>query len=90
MSQISELQSLIEELRTAEEQLRAQNQELLAAHTGRDEADRRYREPFAAGPDGLLVTDEDGKIESNPAAAELFEVPLSRLSGKVLAGRSEL
>src|ERR671933_820971 len=86
MNEAAELQSMIHELRSAEERLRAQNEELLAAHTGRDEEYRRYRELFDAGPDGLLVTDENGKIlEANPAAAELLEVPLSRLSGEDLA-----
>ena len=70
MNEAAELQSMIQELRSAEERLRAQNEELLAAHTGRDEEYRRYRELFDAGPDGLLVTDENGKIlEANPAAA---------------------
>src|SRR5919206_1123466 len=56
---------------TAEEQLRAY---------------QRYRELFDAAPDALLVTDENGKIlEANAAAAELLEVPLSRLSGEDLA-----
>jgi two-component system phosphate regulon sensor histidine kinase PhoR len=84
LSQVSELQSVIQELRIAEEELRAQNEELLAAHAERDEAYRRYRELFDAGPDGLLVTDANGKIlEANRAAAELLDVPLSRLRGKV-------
>ena len=64
----------------------AQNEELLAANAERDAAYRRYRELFDAAPDGLLVTDENGKIlEANAAAAELLEVPLSRLSGEALA-----
>jgi two-component system phosphate regulon sensor histidine kinase PhoR len=63
-----------------------QNEELLAAHAERDEADRRYRELFGAGPDALLVTDENGKIlEGNSAAAELLDVPLTRVRGKALA-----
>ena len=86
MSQITELEAAIQELRIAEEELRAQNEELLAAHSERDEAYRRYRTLFDASPDGLLVTDENGKIlEANPAAAELLEVPLARLPGKLLA-----
>ena len=85
MNEVAELQSVIQELRIAEEELRAQNDELLAAHVARDEAYRRYRELFDAGPDGLLVTDANGKIlEANRAAAELLGVPLSRLQGKVL------
>jgi two-component system, OmpR family, phosphate regulon sensor histidine kinase PhoR len=84
MNEAADLQSMIQELRSAEERLRAQNEELLAAHAGRDEEYRRYRELFDAGPDGLLVTDENGKIlEANPAVAELLEVPLSRLVGDV-------
>jgi PAS domain S-box-containing protein len=86
VSQVAELESVIQELRLAEEQLRAQHEELLAAHAARDEAYRRYRALFDAGPDGLLVTDENGKIlEANAAAAELLEVPLPRLRGKLLA-----
>jgi two-component system phosphate regulon sensor histidine kinase PhoR len=86
VSQIAELESAIQELRIAEEELRAQNEELLAAHAARDEAYRRYRAIFDAGPDGLLVTDENGKIlEANRAAAELLHAPLSRLPGKLLA-----
>ena len=86
MSEISELQSVIQELRIAEEELRAQNEELTAAHAERDEAYRRYRELFESSPDALLVTDEHGKIlEANPIAAELLEVPDARLAGKVLA-----
>jgi PAS domain S-box-containing protein len=86
VNQVAELQSVIQELRIAEEELRAQNEELLATQTARDQAYRRYRELFEAGPDGLLVTDENGKIlEANRPAAELFDAPLSRLPGKVLA-----
>jgi two-component system, OmpR family, phosphate regulon sensor histidine kinase PhoR len=60
----------------AEEELRAQH----------DEAYRRYRELFEASPDGLLVTDENGKIlEANRAAGELLEVSPTRLPGKALA-----
>ena len=63
-----------------------QNAELLAAPGEQDAAYRRYRELFDAAPDALLVTDENGKIlEANAAAAELLEVPLSRLSGEALA-----
>jgi PAS domain S-box-containing protein len=86
MNEVAELQSVIQELRIAEEELRAQNEELVAAHTERDEAYRRYRELFEASPDGLLVTDQHGKIlEANEAAAELLDLPSSRLAGKVLA-----
>ena len=85
MNQVAELRSVIQELRIAEEELRAQNEELVAAHAERDEAYRRYQTLFETAPDGLLVTDENGKIlEANPAAAELLEVPLSRLPGKAL------
>lgn len=84
MNEAAELQSMIQELRSAEARLRAQNEELLAAHAGRDEEYRRYRGLFDAGPDGLLVTDENGKIlEANPAVAELLDVPVSRLVGEV-------
>jgi PAS domain S-box-containing protein len=86
LTEIAELQSAIQELRIAEEELRVQNEQLAAAHAERDEAYRRYRELFDAGPDSLLVTDENGKIlEANRAAAELLEVPPERLPGKVLA-----
>jgi two-component system phosphate regulon sensor histidine kinase PhoR len=86
LTEIAGLQSVIQALRIAEEELRAQNEELAAAHAERDETYRRYRELFDAGPDGMLVTDENGKIlEANRAAAELFEVPSDRLPGKVLA-----
>jgi PAS domain S-box-containing protein len=86
LTEIAELQSVIQELRIAEEELRAQKDELLAAHTERDEAYRRYRELFDTGPDGFLVTDPHGKIlEANRAAAALLETPLERLPGKVLA-----
>jgi PAS domain S-box-containing protein len=86
VSRVAELEAVVQELRIAEEELRAQNEELLAAQAARDDAYRRYRELFDAGPDGLLVTDENGKIlEANAAAAELLELPLPRLRGKVLA-----
>jgi PAS domain S-box-containing protein len=79
LTEIAELQSVIQELR-------AQNDELVAAHAERDEAYRRYRELFHASPDALLVTDEHGKIlEANRTAAELLEVLDARLPGKVLA-----
>jgi PAS domain S-box-containing protein len=85
VSQVAELQSVIQELRIAEEELRAQNEELRAAQTARDEVYQRYRELFDAGPDGLLVTDGNGKIlEANGPAAELVDVPLPRLQGKLL------
>src|ERR671938_2029525 len=85
MSQVAELQAVIQELRIAEEELRAQNEELRAAQAARDEVYQRYRELFDAGPDGLLLTDANGKIlEANEAAAELLGVPLPRLHGKVL------
>jgi two-component system, OmpR family, phosphate regulon sensor histidine kinase PhoR len=86
LTDIAELQSVIQELRIAEEELRAQNEELVAAHAERDEAYRRYRELFDVSPDGLLVTDENGKIlEANRTTAELLEVSPDRLPGKVLA-----
>jgi len=85
VSEVAELQSVIQELRIAEEELRAQNEELVATQAARDRAYRRYRELFDAGPDGHLVTDANGKIvEANEAAAVLLDVPLSRLPGKVL------
>jgi PAS domain S-box-containing protein len=86
VTRVTELEAVVQELRIAEEELRAQNEELLAAQAARDEAYRRYRELFDVSPDGLLVTDENGKIlEANGAAAELLELPSQRLRGKVLA-----
>jgi PAS domain S-box-containing protein len=86
LNQVAELQAVIQELHIAEEELRAQNEALLAAQLERDETHRRYRELFDSGPDGLLVTDHNGKIlEANRAAADLLAVPLPRLAGKVLA-----
>ena len=86
MTQIAELESVIQELRIAEEELRAQNEELLAANAARDEAYRRYRELFEGAPDALLVTDVNGKIlEANRAADELLGISKLRLEGKVLA-----
>jgi PAS domain S-box-containing protein len=86
VNQVAELQAVIQELRTAVEELRAEKEALLAAQLQRDERYRRYRELFDSGPDGLLVTDRNGKIlEANRPAAELLAVPLPLLPGKVLA-----
>ena len=86
MTEIAELESVIQELRIAEEELRAQNENLTVANAARDEAYRRYRELFDSAPDALLVTDVNGKIvEANPAAGELLGIPSPRLEGKVLA-----
>lgn len=82
----AEMESTVEELRVAEEELQAQNEALATAALALDAERERYRNLFHASPEPSLLTDLNGLIqEANPAAAALFGVGPSNLTGKPLA-----
>jgi PAS domain-containing protein len=80
-----ELNITLEELQVAQEELYQQNEELVEARQ-RVEVERlRYQELFESAPDGYIVTDIHGKIlTANLKAEQLFNLPQSFLSGKLL------
>jgi PAS domain S-box-containing protein len=82
----AELDKSLEELRAAEEELRVRNQDLLATQQVLEAERRRYQDLFKGAPDGYLVTNLAGIIQSaNRAAATLFNLPPQGLIGLPLA-----
>jgi diguanylate cyclase (GGDEF)-like protein/PAS domain S-box-containing protein len=80
-----ELYFVLEELRTAQENLQRQNQELLEMHQTVQQERQRYHDLFNFAPDGYLVLDRHGMIQSaNRAIAALLKVPQTMLIDKPL------
>ena len=75
-----ELDVALEELRTAQEALQSQTQDLVELHYRVQHEQRRYQDLFDLAPDGYLVLDRQGLIQSaNQAAADLLRVPQAAL-----------
>lgn len=81
-----ELYFVLEELRTAQEDLQRQNHELLEMQQTVQRERQRYHDLFNLAPDGYLVLDHQGMIQSaNRAVADLLKVPQATLPHKPLA-----
>jgi PAS domain S-box-containing protein len=82
---IEELQVALEELHVAEEEIQRQNEELIEAREAAELERQRYVELFESAPDGYLVTDLQGTIQTaNQVAAVLLNIERSYLMGKPL------
>jgi PAS domain S-box-containing protein len=82
---VEELHVALEELRVAEEELRTQNHQLAETHYSLAQQRQRYQELFDQVPDGYIVTNTEGKIQTaNIAAAEMLNIPKHFLVGKLL------
>lgn len=82
---VEELHVALEELRVAEEELRQQNHQLVETHYSLAQERQRYQELFDQAPDGYIVTNIEGKIQTaNIAAAEMLNIPKHFLVGKLL------
>ncbi|OKH31096.1 PAS domain-containing sensor histidine kinase [Calothrix sp. HK-06] len=82
---VEELHVALEELQVAEEELRIQNQTLAETHYLLAQERERYQELFDLAPDGYIVTNTEGKIQTaNNAAAEMLNIPKHFLEAKVL------
>ncbi len=92
LPQERQLQDTIEELRVTEEELLAANAELRSANermhllgAAADAERRRYQSLFDLAPDGYLVTDAEGTIQTaNAAAGAMLECDPATLAGKPL------
>ncbi len=72
---LQELSVSLEELQVAVEEMQIQNQDLLAARHIIESERQRYQELFELAPDGYLITDLQGTIQSaNLAAAKLLNI----------------
>lgn len=81
-----ELYGVLEELGTAQEELHRQNQALISMHQALQQERQRYQDLFNLAPDGYLVLDRQGVIQSaNQAMATLLKVPQAGLQNKPLA-----
>jgi len=81
-----ELYGVLEELGTAQEERQHQNQALLDMQQTLQQERQRYQDLFNLAPDGYLVLDRQGLIQSaNRAVAELLNVPQATLPHKPLA-----
>ena len=82
---LKELGTAAEKLQVAVELLQQQNELLADTRTALAAERQRYKELFELAPDGYLVTDELGTIQSaNRAAAELLNVEQRFIVGKPL------
>lgn len=78
-----ELDVVLEELRTAQEELESQTQGLMELHRMVQHERRRYQDLFDLAPDGYVVLDRQGIIQSaNQAIAVLLKVPQAALVHK--------
>ncbi len=81
-----ELYGVLEELGTAQEELQRQNLALLDMQQTLQQERQRYQDLFNLAPDGYLVLDRQGLIQSaNEAMATLLKVPQAGLQNKPLA-----
>ncbi|TVQ08247.1 MAG: diguanylate cyclase [Leptolyngbya sp. DLM2.Bin27] len=81
-----ELYGVLEELGTAQEELQRQNRALLDMQQTLQQEQRRYQDLFNLAPDGYVVLDRQGVIQSaNRAMATLLKVPQAELQNKPLA-----
>lgn len=81
-----ELYGVLEELGTAQEELQRQNQALLGMQQTLQQEQQRYQDLFNLAPDGYVVLDHQGIIQSaNQAMATLLKVPQGTLQNKPLA-----
>src|SRR4051812_13583510 len=77
---------LREELNVAEEELRVQHDEIVLARVTAELEREQYRQLFDHAPVPYVITDPAGTIQApNTAAAGLFGVDASRLTGKPIA-----
>ena len=82
---LRELDSALEETQVAIEQMQAQLDELAGARHEAENVRRQLQDFADAVPLPCLWTTRDGAIEAaNPAAAELLNVSMQRLSGRPL------
>ncbi len=81
-----ELYGVLEELSTAQEELRRQNQALLGMQQTLKQEQQRYQDLFNLAPDGYMVLDRQGVIQSaNQAMVTLLKVPQGTLRNKPLS-----
>ncbi|MGF1517728.1 MAG: diguanylate cyclase domain-containing protein [Nodosilinea sp.] len=81
-----ELYGVLEELSTAQEELRRQNQALLGMQQTLKQEQQRYQDLFNLAPDGYMVLDRQGVIQSaNQAMVTLLKVPQGTLQNKPLS-----
>lgn len=79
------MQVTLEELQVAEAEVRSSNEELANARKAVELERQRYQDLFEQAPDGYLVTDIWGNIQTaNRAAAALLRVKKNYLVGKPL------
>jgi len=82
---LTDLSSVAEELGAADELLRTQSAEVAESRRAAEDQRRRYQDLFDFAPDAYVTTDAHGVIhEANRAAAEMFGVEQSDLTGKPL------
>lgn len=81
-----QLRQAYEELQIQSEELRSQFEELLATRQALEQERQRYRDLFENAPDGYLITNSKGMIQSaNLVAADLLATSVDMLIGKPLA-----
>jgi diguanylate cyclase (GGDEF)-like protein/PAS domain S-box-containing protein len=82
---LQDLYLVLAELQTAYEELATQNQSLAAVQQQLQVEQQRYWDLYNWAPDGYLVTDHKGIIQSaNVAIAQLLGIDQEQLSGKPL------
>jgi PAS domain S-box-containing protein len=85
---VTKSQILLEELQVTLEELHQTNEELGTTQTMLNQERQNYLDLFIFAPNGIVVTDVNGKIlEANPAAARLLGKSLEKLSGGILVNR---
>jgi PAS domain S-box-containing protein len=81
-----EIRRFVHELEVHRIELEIQNQQLEEAQREAEVSRGRFRQLYESAPIGYLTLDADGVIvTANPCAAELLQIPLTRLLGRKLS-----